>query len=75
MILNQCDYCRHFERDKQNKYWDFNKGTSGAVCKAFPNGIPTKYTMYLDKNSCHPGGIPHDKIEPEQEGDYVFERK
>lgn len=71
----QCDKCKYFSTGKEASDWNFEKGISGVVCKAFPRGIPTKYTSYCNKDIFHPGGIPHDTINPEQEGDYVFEMK
>lgn len=36
------------------------------ICKAYPKGIPKRILFSDDL---------HDKVEPDQEGDYVFELK
>lgn len=79
MTINNCIQCKH----------NFNYLGQGKAeyCKAFPKGIPDVYKLY--PSSCGEwrseagrkramrvlGFIPrkHDKVDPRQEGDYVFD--
>lgn len=49
MMFIQCISCKHYLKSD--------------TCKAYPNGIPTRFLYDTD----------HEEVEPDQEGKFVFE--
>lgn len=50
-VMGLCELCQHYNHEEY------------GTCKAFPNGIPLKYTVE---------GVGHMMVDPRQEGAYVL---